>query len=122
MPLTSTHSTHSPTTNPTPTPALTSTHPGDSLGPAASVTGGDGGGGEQEEDGGATDAARGAQPTGDGDEVVRALEEEWASTHESVEDQVRRQFPTPEELAAGLGVSMQVEDAAAPGATPVAEP
>jgi hypothetical protein len=49
-------------------------------------------------------------------------EEEWASTNESVEDQVRRQFPTPEELAAGLGVSMQVEDAAAPGATPVADP
>ena len=50
---------------------------------------------------------------GDGGELHRAMEEEWASTNESVEDQVRRQFPTPEELAAGLGVSMQVEDAAA---------
>ena len=81
------------------------------------------GGGEQEEDGGAPEHGGGAEPaTGDDGELHRAIEEEWASTHESVEDQVRRQFPTPEELAAGLGVSMQVEDAAAPGATPVAEP
>ena len=84
--------------------------------------GDDGGGGEQE-GGGAPDDGGGAEPaTGDDGELHRVLEEEWASTNESVEDQVRRQFPTPEELAAGLGVSMQVEDAAAPGATPVAEP
>ena len=82
------------------------------------VDGGNGGGGEQEEDDGATDAARGAQPAGDGDEVVRALEEaleeELASTNEPAEDPVRRQFPSPEEAVAGLGVSVQVEDAAAP--------
>ena len=73
---------------------------------------------QQEEDVGATDAARGAQPTGDGDEVGRALEEaleeELASTNEPAEDPVRRQFPSPEDAAVGLGVSMQVEDAAAP--------
>ena len=91
--------------------------------PTASVTGGDSGGVEQE-GGGAPDPTGGAEPTaGDDDELDRALEEECAlSADESVEDQVRRQFSTPEELAARLNVPMQVEDAAAPGPAPVAEP
>ena len=73
-----------------PTPTLTLTHPGDSLRPAASVTGGDSGGGEQE-GGGAPDPTGGAEPTaGDDGGLDRALEEECASSSdESVEEQLR---------------------------------
>ena len=71
------------------------------LRPAALVMGGDRGQGEQQEGSGTPSAV------GDDDDLGRGLKELLFPV-ESVEDQVGRQFSTPEELAARLDVPMQV--------------